>query len=38
VNANQFLIGKGNYVEMKDELFRNKTVDDIVADIKREGK
>ena len=31
---NQFFVGKGNYVEMKDELFRNRTVDDIVAEMK----
>ena len=30
---NQFHIGKGNYVEMKEEIFRGMSVDDIVAEV-----
>lgn len=31
---NQFSAGKGNYTEMKDEIFKGMTVDDIVSKIK----
>ena len=31
---NQFTIGKGNYTEMKDTIFKGINVDDIVAEIK----
>ncbi|MDR4505856.1 MAG: hypothetical protein MRK01_13875 [Candidatus Scalindua sp.] len=31
---NQYSIGKGNYVEMKDKIFRGMTVEDIVSEIK----
>ncbi len=31
---NQYSIGKGNYIEMKDKIFNGMTVEDIVAEIK----
>ena len=31
---NQFSVGKGNYTEMKDKIFKGMTVDDIVSEIK----
>ena len=31
---NQYSIGKGNYVEMKDNIFKGMTVEDIVSEIK----
>ncbi|MCR4321359.1 MAG: hypothetical protein NUV74_13610 [Candidatus Brocadiaceae bacterium] len=31
---NQFTVGKGNYTEMKDDIFKGMTVDDIVSEIK----
>lgn len=31
---NQFSVGKGNYIEMKDDIFKGMTVDDIVSEIK----
>jgi hypothetical protein len=31
---NQFSVGKGNYTEMKDDIFKGMTVDDIVSEIK----
>ena len=31
----QFENGKGNYTEERDELFKDLTIDDIVANIKR---
>lgn len=31
---NQFSAGKGNYTEMKDEIFKGMTVSDIVSEIK----
>lgn len=31
---NQFSVGKGNYTEMKDEIFKGMTVNDIVSEIK----
>ena len=31
---NQYSIGKGNYVEMKDKIFKGMTVEDIVSEIK----
>ncbi len=30
---NQFNTGKGNYTKLKDELYKDKTVQDIVDDI-----
>lgn len=33
---NQFSMGKGNYVEMKDQIFRGMSVDDIVAQVEKE--
>lgn len=32
---NQFTAGKGNYTEMKDDIFKGKSVDDIVSEIKK---
>lgn len=31
---NQFSVGKGNYTEMKDAIFKGMSVDDIVSEIK----
>ena len=31
---NQFSVGKGNYTEMKDDIFKGMTVDEIVSEIK----
>lgn len=31
---NQFSVGKGNYTEMKDDIFKGMTVDDIISEIK----
>ncbi len=31
---NQYSIGKGNYIEMKDKIFNGMTVEDIVTEIK----
>lgn len=31
---NQYSIGKGNYIEMKDKIFNGMTVEDIVSEIK----
>ena len=31
----QFENGRGNYTEERDELFKDLTIDDIVADIKK---
>jgi hypothetical protein len=32
---NQFTSGKGDYTKRKDEIFHEKTVDDIVKEIKK---
>jgi hypothetical protein len=41
VGALRFMLdyerGEGNYTELRREIFRGKTVKDIVADIKQEG-
>ncbi len=31
---NQYSIGKGDYIEMKDKIFKGMTVEDIVSEIK----
>jgi len=31
---NQYSIGKGNYIEMKDKIFNGMTVEDIASEIK----
>ena len=32
---NQFFVGKGNYVELKEEMFKGTSVDDIVAEMRK---
>ena len=34
---NQYGSGRGNYTEMKDQIFKGMTVDDIVSEVQKES-